>query len=249
MDHAEVRAALEEAFFRPGALRRLDEGEIGADDRATAVRRHLDGCAECSAELRELRTTAVALDVGFGPPPSAEQRMLDRVRQVGRQRGAASLAAARWRQWSPLRAAAVIALTLLAFGAGALIGLGWPAAEPAPGPRLANTAAVMGELLMMPDARQAQLVTTAGEPAGMVIHSPSKQWLAVLSSALSEPPSGRYECYLERAGESTFVGPMHFEDGTAFWAGPVTMADLGRPGDRFTIMRSTDQQPVVWGQF
>lgn len=247
MDHADVRAWLEEGFFRPGALRRLDEGVTSADDGAPAVRRHLDDCAACSTELHTLRATAVALDVGLGLPTPAQERMLARVQQVGRQRGSAPGGARQ--QWSVLRAAAVVALAVLAFGAGALVGLGWPAADEPAGPQLAHTAAVMGDLLMMEDARQAQLETDNGAPAGLVIHSPSKQWLAVLSSALSEPSTGRYECYLERAGESTYVGPMHFQDGTAFWAGPVTLADLGRPGDRFMIVHSIDEAPAVWGQF
>jgi hypothetical protein len=109
---------------------------------------------------------------------------------------------------------------------------------------------MMGELLAEPDAVELRLLDGAGEPAGIVVHSPSRQELAVLTSVLDRPATGRYECYLERDGESVFIGPMHFEDGTAFWAGPVAViADAGRAGDRFMVMHGAGAEPALWAQY
>ncbi len=269
MDHADVRAWLEDAFFRPGTLRRLDERDprFDEDPLSADVRDHLDACAECANELRALRATGVALDVGFGPSPAARERMLASVRQLGRQRGASVEAAtsttARPSVVSPLprratlpratllRAAAVVALLVLAFGAGTLVGVAWPGTdEPEEGPRLANAASMMSELLAEPDARSLRLIDSARVPAGFVVHSPSRQQLAVLTSALERPAEGRYECYLQRNGQLIFIGPMHFEDGTAFWAGRVTaIQDAGRAGDRFVVMHGPPDEPALWGQF
>lgn len=269
MDHADVRAWLEEAFFRPGALRELDpEGGLETPQEGAGeatVREHLLGCAECTAELRSLRFTSVALDVGFGPPPAARQRLLAKVHQLGRERGTSSVQPAAgapvtagpprppaWSVTRPagLRWAAALLAVLVAFGSGAALGLGWPAQDEPAGPRLENAAAMLGELLSEPDTQQVQLLDTANTPAGLVVHSVARQQLAVLSSTLEPPAAGRYECYLERDGQRTLIGPMHFDGQTAFWAGPVGgPADAGRSGDRFLILHEGQSDIVLWGQF
>jgi hypothetical protein len=254
MDHAEVLTWLEEAFFRPGALRRLDEGVIDGDAQLASVRDHLRECAACRQQLRSLRATGLALDVGIGPSPSFEERMLANIRQLGRQRGPGqpSLASRSVRPagFSPLRAAAVLLLALVAFGAGALLGFGLPGAEPPAGPRLDNAAVVLGELLNEPDAQHVQLRDASAAPAGMVVHSVARQELAVISSALERPAAGRYQCYLERDGQRTLIGPMHFDAETAFWAGPVGgPSDAGRSGDRFLVMLDGEDDAVLWGEF
>ena len=252
MDHAEVRAWLEEAFFRPGALRRL--GDDGVDDEPgmAAVRVHLAECAECRQELLSLRATGLALDVGLGPSPAAEGRMLAGVRALGRRRDArpadSGLAPPRV---GLLRAAAVLGILLLAFGAGALAGVRWLAPQPAAdGPRLEQAAAALGELTGVPDAQQIQLHDRANAPAGLVVHSAARQRLAVLTSSLEQPATGRYGCYMERDGERTFIGPMHFDGDMAFWAGPVgDPSDAGLPGDRFLVTMEDENEVVLWGQF
>ncbi|CAN5797595.1 hypothetical protein BH24CHL6_BH24CHL6_06770 [soil metagenome] len=256
MDHAEVQAWLEEAFFRPGVLRQLDEGPGDGDPQPASVRDHLRDCAACRQELRSLRTTSVALDVGLGPSRTFEERMLANVRQLGRQGGAGRPTFATApalplpARSSVLRAAAVLLLAFVAFGAGALLGFGLPTAEPPAGPRLQQAAVVFSDLMNEPDARHVELLDTSDAPAGMVVHSVARQELAVMSSALERPADGRYDCYLEREGERTLIGPMHFDGETAFWAGPVGgPPDAGRAGDRFVVMLEGRDEAVLWGQF
>jgi len=269
MDHAEVRAWLEEAFFRPGALRRVEAEGVpdGGSERAdeAKVRQHLLGCADCSRELRSLRVTSVALDVGLGPPPAARQRTLAKVHQIGRERRpgpaqtASATSAAANQPRRPARAAArpavlrwaaALLVVLIAFGSGALLGLGWPGREEPAGPRLENAAAMLGDLMSEPDSQHIQLLDTEDEPAGLVVHSVARQQLAVLSSTLEPPAEGGYDCYLERDGQRTLIGPMHFDGETAFWAGPVGgPADAGRSGDRFLILHDGQNDVVLWGQF
>jgi hypothetical protein len=251
MDHAEVRGWLAEAFFRPGALRRLEESEAG-DPTLDPLREHLAGCAACTRELRSLRATGVALDVGFGPSPATEQRVLERVRHLGRQRPSETAPEARpwFARLSPLGLAAALLVVLLAFGAGALLGLAWPAEEPEEGPRLTNAVSVMGQLLRAPDARQLWLADSEATPAGLVVHSPSQRRLAVIATGFEQPVPGRYDCYLERGEERTLIGPMHFEGDTGFWAGPMEQpVDAGRAGDRFVVLEEEDGQPLLSGEF
>jgi len=82
------------------------------------------------------------------------------------------------------------------------------------------------------------------------VHSMARQELAVLSSTLEPPAAGGYDCYLERDGQRTLIGPMHFDRETAFWAGPVGgPVDAGRSGDRFLILHDGRDDVVLWGQF
>jgi len=57
-------------------------GQIGFEERA-GLEAHLDGCAECRAELAELRPVAGALDAAdpthLGSPPSPPAELADRV--------------------------------------------------------------------------------------------------------------------------------------------------------------------------
>ena len=150
----------------------------------------------------------------------------------------------------PPRPATTLLILLVAFGTGALLGLGFPQPAQETGPRLEGAAKMLGELLSEPDAQRVTLVDGASAPAGLVVHSPARQELAVISS-MGQPPSGsRYDCYLERDGQRMLIGPMHFEGDTAFWAGPVGgPADAGRDGDRFVVMLDGEDEPAVWGQF
>jgi hypothetical protein len=270
MDHAEVHAWLEEAFFRPGVLRRLDEA---VDDPALSdVRRHLAECSSCAEEHRSLRATAVALDVGFGPPPA--ERTLDSIRSMGRRRSpepapaaglpaaglpaaglpAAGLPAAGFltHRLAPLSAAAAaLALVVVALAAGLLLGSNWATQTAVEGPRLARAMAVAGELWREPGTQNLTLRDTGGQAAGFVLYSPTSNRIAVVATGLSEPEAEAYECYLQRAGGQRLdIGPMHFEDVTAFWAGPMTdAADGVRPHDRFLVALDEDAEAVLWADF
>lgn len=255
MDHAEVRAWLADAFFRPGLLRALDDDEPDAavdDPQIYGLRQHLATCAECGTELAALRSTAVALDLALGPPAGARERVLANVSALGRER---KMKASR-RGWWPLnlslpRAAAALAvLAAIVFGLGAAAGLILSSSGDQPS-RLAAVLAQLDARLAEPGVRQATLRDENGSGAGLVVLSPASHRLAVFTASLEPPPTGRYECYLERDGERTLIGPMGFEGPVAFWAGPIdSPADAGRPGDRFLVLLgAADGEPRLQTEF
>ena len=240
MDHAEVRAWLADAFFRPGLLRALDDDEpdtASRDPQLAGLRQHLASCAECGAELAALRSTAVALDLALGPPAAARQRILANVSALGRDRKPAPTPP--WWRMNMSRPRAAVTRALFAaivFGLGAAAALILSSAGDQPS-RLAAVVAQMNERLAEPGVRSVTLRDRAGSGAGLVVLSPASQRLAVFTAALEPPATGQYECYLERNGQRTLIGPMVFEGEVAFWGGPVeTPADAGQPGDRFLVL-------------
>lgn len=248
MDHADAQALMADHFSAPTGL--LADA---TDRRALAeMEAHVAGCPACAAEYRSLRATAAALQLVVGPPRRARARVLDNVAQLGRQRGAATPSAS-GRGWWPitlpraLAAAAVVAL--LAFIAGALGGALLP--RPDDSTQLARAAQMMSELAREPTAHTMILRDASGTPGGTVIYEPASAQLVVFSEVLEPPASGRYGCYVERAGERTWIGPMLFEDDTAFWAGHVSgMGDLGRAGDRFLVLYdASDATPMLSASF
>jgi hypothetical protein len=254
MDHPDVRAWLEEAAVEPGALDRPADTEIA---------RHLEQCAGCAAERESLRATSVALDLAIGPSIGARQRVLDNVRELGRQRRPADkprqvLSEPRrnlgWFGGLAARpAVALLALGLLVFAVGALAGaLGSGLlADDEPQRRLDRAVAEMTRLAADPGSVQLTLRDGDGSPAGFVVHDPAAARLAVISTALPHGAAADYWCYLERDGRRTPIGPMHLEGETHFWAGPTdAVADAGRPGDRLLVMgRDSDGPPVLVGEF
>jgi hypothetical protein len=253
MDHPEVRAWLEEASLLPGGL---DEP---ADPRVEA---HLDACSTCAAERDAMRATAIALNLAIGPPRAARERILSNVQMLGRQRGPAVgtrgavpvASGTRRMPWLARprfgTALALLALGALVFAAGIVTAglLDRDAVEPS---RVARVVAEMAEVVAEPDARSLTLRDRAGAPAGLVVHSAARDRLVVMTSALESTASGRYSCYLERDGERSEIGPMHFEGDTSFWAGPMGgPADAGRRGDRFVVVLDpSDGVPVLAGDF
>jgi hypothetical protein len=270
MDHAEARELMTGHFAAPA-----DAADGGADAlRALAeMEAHLEGCLDCAAEYRALRATAAALQLVIGPPGGARQRVLDNVAQLGRQRAvdaartieAAAAAepsraespvaapSAGPRGWWPLALPRVLAVAavvaLLAFVAGAFSGALLPRSDDTT--QLARAAMMMAELAREPTAHTMVLRDADGMPGGTVVYEPVSDRLVVFSEVLDEPASGRYGCYVERAGERTLIGPMLFEADAAFWAGPVSQSlDLGQPGDRFLVLRdASDATPMLAGTF
>lgn len=247
MDHPEVRAWMEDAVLQAGGLERPADAEVAA---------HLETCAACDTERRALQATAVAIDLTIGPSRGARERVLANVRLLGRERRRTPPAAttADWRAWQrmPARRAAfaLLGLAVLMFTAGALTATLLRRDDPAPG-RLASAAVEMADLVRDSDTRQVALLDRAGAPAGLVLHSATRDRLVVMTSALEPPTSGRYSCFLERDGERRPIGPMHFVDRTAFWAGPMGgPADAGRAGDRFVVVLDpSDGVPALAGEF
>ena len=262
MTHAEARELMAALFATPAGQ------ATAADHRArVAMEAHVAECAECAREYQALRATAAALQLAMGPSAQTRQRVLDAVAQTGRPRPqlAASDAVPAARELSPptvlpvrvggrrlisfpraLAAAAVLAL--LAFVGGAL-SAAYLAPRPADG-ALAKAAMMMAEMARDPSAQAMTLQDPSGAAGGTVMYQPGSNMLVVFSEALEEPPSGRYGCYLERAGERTWVGPMQFASGTSFWAGPVRTPGLGEPGTRFVVLASPeDETPMLSGTF
>jgi hypothetical protein len=91
MDHAEALTRLADAAATPLGLERL-EADTSAE--GVALRAHLQGCADCYAELMAWRMTSVAL-LGATPetvraPAEARDRILAAVARDGVPRGAAA---------------------------------------------------------------------------------------------------------------------------------------------------------------
>ncbi len=261
MDHPEVRAWLEEAVLQP----------VGLEHPPDLVADHLERCRGCAAERDALRATAVVLDFAIGPSQGARRRVLANVHQLGRepigQTGReprhqpapgvapvplpARVTASGWlERLTPRLAAAMLALAVLLFGAGALSGLLLRGAGDEPA-RLPNVVAQMSDLAAAPDASYVTLRDAGGTAVGVVVHSPTTHRLAVISGPLPLVPEPGYWCYLERQGQRIAIGPMHQEEDMYFWAGPMGgPGDAGRPGDRFVVMaEGSDDPPVLVGEF
>jgi hypothetical protein len=105
--------------------------------------------------------------------------------------------------------------------------------------RLAALAATVSDLLADPGHRQERLASTSAPDGGTVIVSGDGRRLAVVSNAIATPPPDTsYDCYLERDGQRTLVGWMHFAEGVAYWAGPIRAeGTIGRAGDRFLVIQ------------
>jgi hypothetical protein len=106
-----------------------------------------------------------------------------------------------------------------------------------------------------PDSRRVALTGTS-DPGlvGSLVFSPSTSELVVVTTGLTEPPSGQeYRCWVERAGRRERVGKMFFSDDLAYWIGPVP-AVSGLSGDaRFGVSlvdasgTATDTSPALSG--
>jgi hypothetical protein len=102
-------------------------GHLDADE-AAAVRAHLDGCADCRAELDELASVVpalrgvdpAALDVPAAPPPDLGERILEQARSQRRPH----------RRGPALAVAAAASIAVLAGGVGYVVGAAPDAAVP-----------------------------------------------------------------------------------------------------------------------
>jgi hypothetical protein len=253
MDHAEARALMADHFAMPADAASSEAATLRA---LAEMEAHVHGCPDCAAEYRSLRATAAALQLVIGPPRAARERVLDNVVQLGRPRATGltpSAPAAGGRGWWPLAVpralAAAAMLALLAFVAGAFSITLLPRTDDSS--QLARAAMMMAELAREPTAHTMVLRDASGTPGGTLIYEPTSAQLVVFSEVLQQPASGRYGCYVERAGERTWIGPMLFEADMAFWAGPVSqLPGLGMPGDRFLVLReATDATPMLSASF
>ena len=152
-------------------------------------------------------------------------------------------------RWLALGAAAAALL----FVAGAVFGrpLGLGGGDPVPTGDASRILTAAAGILQGQGYSLAHLETPDGTPGGFVAVSPGSGRLVVVSTALTEPTDGaRYLCYLVRDGEQTVVGPMHFDDDLAYWAGQSNPPDLGLTGDVFLVQLDTPgSEPALTGTF
>jgi hypothetical protein len=204
-----------------------------------------------------LTATAAALQLAYGPPPALRQRILDAVARTGRDRsvGVGSRSADRVMRRVPRERlvafpralAAAAALAVLAFVAGAL---SMAYLAPRDDSALARAAMVMAEMARDPGTHAMTLHDPTGAPGGTLMYAPDSKMLVVFSEKLTEPEGDGYDCFLERDGERTWIGPMLFEARTAFWAGPVRSDALPQAGDRFLVLDERDDPtPLLVGSF
>lgn len=132
-------------------------------------------------------------------------------------------------RWLALAAAAAV----LVFVGGALFGGVLGLTQPPEPPRgLLAVVNATDDILQRPGHVQLVLQTVDGRSGGSMLLDPASERIVVLSQALQPVPGTRYGCFVVRDGKRTWIGPMFFDSGTAYWAGRSTaVPDLGRPGD------------------
>jgi hypothetical protein len=253
MNHAEVQAWLDEAFFTPGVLERDDPA-------AHAVRDHLAACAECSTHDAALRRTGLMLALARGPSPQVRDRVLETVRRLGRpvpvQAGRGSETGARtpseaaglarlWRWAAGWRlAAAVLAVGVVAAAVGAMLGQSMDSGS-VQAQRLARAVTKMSELSADPSTHAMVLRDSAGNAGGVALMSPATNEIALFSPALAQPAQGgEYHCYLEHDGQREWIGLMQFADGLTFWAGPMDESMEAGP-DHWVVVAADEGAPAM----
>jgi hypothetical protein len=247
MDHAAVREWLEEAFFTPGALE--------ADDAtAGAVRAHVGECRECAAHAVALRMTALKLDLARGPSPQLRERVLETARRVGRPRPAVAKRAiappaAAPPPWWQTGLAWRFATAVLVVGiVGAALGAWWAGSinpGSTEGRQLADAVAMMADLSGRPGTNELVLRDVGGAAAGVVLVSNASHQVAVFTASLPRSAQGTYDCYLERAGQRTWIGPMHWTEGVQFWAGQMSGSMAMAPGDQLVVAQDESGAAVL----
>jgi anti-sigma factor RsiW len=255
MDHAEALELIELAAVEPDGLERLMAGDT---PESAIVAGHLAGCPACGAELTRIRRSAsiARAVIAEQPDPALRDRTLAYVREVGRDRSAATLAGesvvaeiepegvdapepVRPRRMSGstsmprwVRLVGLAAALLIAVGLGFAV-----AAVRGPAPDLSAEVAVLQHtteatlrLQAQPDTQRVALTaTTAGAgSAGTLLFSPSTGELVMVATGLADLPAGQeYGCWVQAGGERRRIGRMYQGGELQAWAGPVAgLADL-----------------------
>lgn len=238
MDHEATREWIDEAFFTPGA-RDAQEGP------ARLARAHLAACAECTAYDEATQRAALKLDLARGPAPEVRTRLMSAARRTGVARQLVPDPATARPWWrNPLAwrlAAAAIALAVV----GAVGGAWWAGATHPDGDadHLPDAVALMSTLAGEPGAQEVVLRDAAGNGSGMAVISAASHRLAVFATNLTA--SAGYHCYVERAGQRTWIGTMYVAPGVQFWAGEMEAAINMQPGDVLVVALSPTQPAVV----
>ncbi len=225
MNHEAVREWIDDAFLAPG---------MRDDDDATArgVRAHLATCGECGAYDEATRRAALKLDMTRGPSPDVRARTMAAAHRLSAAGvGDARTAAARSRGSGLSWRLATLVLAMAVVGAGA--GAWWANATRDDSGDLADAVAQMSILASRDGAHEVVLRDAAGNGSGMAVMLPVTHELAVLAAHL--PAGTHYHCYIERAGQRTWLGNMYVDGGVQFWEGEMDSAFDMRPGDVLVV--------------
>jgi hypothetical protein len=242
MDHADIRAWLDESFFTPAALE--------ADEpTAQAIREHLASCPDCSAHAAALRRTALMLDLARGPSPQVRDRVMATVRRVGRPARVEATVGQSSPRWAGLRlAAAVLAVGIVSASLGVFLGQAMRPADD--GQRLASAVEMMSSLAARPSTHEMVLRDGAGNAGGIALMSVESHEVAIFTSGLAALTGGEeYHCYLEHEGEREWIGLMRQAGGIAFWAGHMEESMTAAPDDQLVIAADDDAPAMLSGRF
>ena len=238
LSHEAVREWIDDAFLAPGM--REDE-----DTMARGVRAHLATCAECGAYDEATRRAALKLDMTRGPSPDVRARTLAAAHRLARARevDAAPAAAATQAQrpgggWTWRLAALVLAMSVVGTGAGEW----WANATRQDSRDLAAAVAAMSILATRDGAHEVVLRDSAGNSNGIAVMLPLSHELAVLATHL--PVGAKYHCYIERAGQRTWIGNMYVDGDVQFWEGAMDSAFDMQPGD-VLVVAADEAAPAV----
>lgn len=183
---------------------------LDADERRFAAR-HLESCAQCAAEVEELRETAALLGAAAAerPPDTLRAAVLD---AAGRTPQVGSTA----QPQPPWLLAAAAALIVALLTAGTVLVLVRPAGD-----------SDLVALLAAPDAAVVELDAPAGVAARLVVSEARNEAVLVTDGLAEAPADGAYVLWLLRGDRPTPAGSFRAEDGPAHvrLAGDVGTAD------------------------
>ena len=238
MDHDTARDWIDEAVVTPAAGH--------ADDAAArAARAHLTACPDCADYAATTQRAMLKLDLARGPAPEVRARVMTAAHRIAVARGDAARPAARQPWWRrPLAwrlAAAALALALVgAIGGAWWAGTGRPDND---ADHLPDAVALMSTLASEPGAQEVVLRDTAGASGGIAVISAASHRLAVFATNL--PAGSGYHCYVERAGQRTWMGTMYVAPGVQFWAGAMDPSISMQPGDSLVVTRDPADPAVI----
>jgi anti-sigma-K factor RskA len=234
------------------ALGALDE------DERTAFEKHLAGCAECQAEVREYRETAAALASGVPavePPPGLRARVLDQTRSIRPLVAARTPAATASKRAPPSRwlAAAAVVLALGGLSAWQMergrrleVEASIATLEDSLSIRVAEIAALDSALagrdsllatVLAEDVRTVTLVSSGTPPAARIYWNPARGRIVLTAHDLPPAPAGRtYQLWGIADGQPVSLGV--FDTDTA---GRATVEFNVDPALRFQVGAVTDE--------
>jgi hypothetical protein len=236
MDHAEVRELLELAAAEPGgvdALLRRDS------DDSQPIRDHLAGCAECQAELAELRESVATIRdvIRTTPAPELRARTLALVASTGRSRDNEPVAAPPTRArfaWASLLPAVSLGAVAVAMIAIVLVWRTVDTRMTVADARIEEQQSAMAALTAVTDwtlqlgtAPDAQLVrlgspSNADRVGGTVLFSADRGELLMIARGLPVPPAGyQYRCWIDQGDGPMRIGRLYGSGAMSYWAGDV----------------------------